>query len=149
MAEASRRASRKPARGGSPNALFVVASAESLPCELDGAFEEVTVHFPWGSLLRGVVAGDPAIVAGLARMLVPGGRLKILVSITQREAGAGLAVFDESRVEDLQRRYAEQGLELIRACRATEAEIDASHSTWAKRLGRQREAWSLQFRRST
>ena len=53
------------------------------------------------------------------------------------------------RIEELQRRYAELGLDLIRACLASEAEIEPSHSTWAKRLGPQREVWSLEFRRST
>jgi 16S rRNA (adenine(1408)-N(1))-methyltransferase len=36
MAEASRRAARKPAHGGLPNALFMMAAAEALPPELAG-----------------------------------------------------------------------------------------------------------------
>jgi 16S rRNA (adenine(1408)-N(1))-methyltransferase len=46
MAEASRRAAANPRRGGRPNALFVVAGAEALPPELDGAAEWLTAWFP-------------------------------------------------------------------------------------------------------
>jgi 16S rRNA (adenine(1408)-N(1))-methyltransferase len=147
MAEASRRAARKPARGGPTNVLFVVAAAQSLPCELDGTFDEVTVHFPWGSLLRGIVRCEPAIVAGLARTLAAGGRLTVLLSITEREAGAGLEPLDEEQVARLKQAYAEHGLHLDEAGMATPAQIEASCSTWAKRLRRSGEVWRLVFRR--
>jgi hypothetical protein len=82
MAEASRRAGRRPERGGLANALFVVAAAEALPPELDGLAALVTVHFPWGSLLRGLLAAEPAVLGGLTRILRPGGSLRLLVSAT-------------------------------------------------------------------
>src|SRR5262245_25665122 len=40
---------RKPAKGGLPNVLFIQASVEDLPSELDGAADEIHIHFPWGS----------------------------------------------------------------------------------------------------
>jgi 16S rRNA (adenine(1408)-N(1))-methyltransferase len=46
MAEPSRRAAANPRRGGRPNALFVVAGAESLPPELDGSADWLTAWFP-------------------------------------------------------------------------------------------------------
>ncbi len=55
------------------NALFVVARAECLPVELDGAVSELSVCFPWGSLLRGLVTPSPVLLAGLARVLGTGG----------------------------------------------------------------------------
>ena len=45
MAEASRRAGRKPGHGGLENALFVVAAAEAPPAELEGVADLVTVQF--------------------------------------------------------------------------------------------------------
>jgi 16S rRNA (adenine(1408)-N(1))-methyltransferase len=39
------------------NALFVVADAMAPPEELRGAAARVVVNFPWGSLLRGLLAG--------------------------------------------------------------------------------------------
>jgi 16S rRNA (adenine(1408)-N(1))-methyltransferase len=65
MSEASRRAARKPGKGGLPNALFVVAAAESLPCELDGLVDAVTIQLPWGSLLRSVLVREPWLLDGL------------------------------------------------------------------------------------
>ena len=59
MATASRRAAATPRRGGLPNALFVVAAIGALPRELDGLADVVTVHFPWGSLLRGLLGAEP------------------------------------------------------------------------------------------
>ena len=88
MAEASRRAARRPDRGGLANALFVVAAAEALPAGLDGLADRVTVHFPWGSLLRGLLAADPAVLGGLARVLRPGATLSMLVSATDRDRSA-------------------------------------------------------------
>ena len=53
-------ARRKPARGGAPNALFIVAAAEALPEPLTGIADEITINYPWGSLLRIVVGLLPA-----------------------------------------------------------------------------------------
>jgi 16S rRNA (adenine(1408)-N(1))-methyltransferase len=148
MAEASRRAGRRPERGGLANALFVVAAAEALPPELDGLADLVTVHFPWGSLLRGLLAAEPAVLGGLARIMRPGGSLRLLVSATARDAGAGVAPIGASDLADLAGAYAGHGLTVTGARPATPADVAASHSTWGKRLGagRHRPAWLLEAR---
>jgi 16S rRNA (adenine(1408)-N(1))-methyltransferase len=150
MAEASRKAARRPGRGGLPNALFVVAAAEALPPELDGLAELVTVHFPWGSLLRGLLGADPALLNGLARLLRPGGRLSLLVSSTARDRGAGVAPVDEAGLRALAGAWADHGLAITRVRPATPADVAAAHSTWGKRLdaGGRRPAWLVQARRS-
>jgi 16S rRNA (adenine(1408)-N(1))-methyltransferase len=73
---------------GTGDGRFVVAAAEALPPELDGLAGLVTVHFPWGSLLRGLLAADPAILAGLVRVMRPGACLSVLLSVTDRDRGA-------------------------------------------------------------
>jgi len=85
MAEASRRAARSARKGGLANAIFVVAAAESLPAELDGAATVVTLHFPWGSLLRGVAAAEPWLAAALVRVTRPGALVDAFVSVTPRD----------------------------------------------------------------
>src|SRR5262245_4216240 len=85
MAEASRRAARATKRGALPRALFVVAAAEALPADLDGLADAVTVQFPWGSLLRGLLEADPAIVSGIARVARPGASVTLLLSVTERD----------------------------------------------------------------
>jgi 16S rRNA (adenine(1408)-N(1))-methyltransferase len=78
---------RRPEKGGLPNALFVQAAAESLPAELDGAADEVHVHFPWGSLLRAVAIGDPAVLANLRRICAAEALLEIVVGWTRNATG--------------------------------------------------------------
>jgi 16S rRNA (adenine(1408)-N(1))-methyltransferase len=150
MAEASRRAAAKPRRGGRPNALFVAAAAEALPAELNGLAELVTVHFPWGSLLRGLLGPEPAVLGGIARVLRPGARLDLLVSVTDRDHGAGSRPLDAEAIAALAPAYAREGLELGQPRPATAAEIAATRSTWGKRLGAgaTRPAWLVSARRS-
>ena len=78
MADSSRRAHRR----GPHNARFFVEAAEVLPGPLAGAGSLVTVSFPWGSLLQGVLGRRPAVLCGIAGLVAPGGSLEILVSVT-------------------------------------------------------------------
>ena len=48
-----------------PNALFVIASAQSLPVELNGLISHITINFPWGSLLESLLTGDSRLMDGL------------------------------------------------------------------------------------
>jgi 16S rRNA (adenine(1408)-N(1))-methyltransferase len=142
---ASRRAAARPSRGGLPNALFVVAAAEALPAELEGVADLVTVHFPWGSLLRGLLGADPATMTGLTRLLRPGAILQLLVSSTVRDRGAGVAPIQAATLQALAESYATWGLAVTEARPATVADVAAAHSSWGKRLdaGTRRPAWLL------
>ena len=72
---------RKPAKGGAPNVLFIQASVEDLPAELNGVADELHVHFPWGSLLRAVVTGDKAVLRNLRRVCAPGALLEVVLGL--------------------------------------------------------------------
>jgi len=145
MTAASRRAAARPSRGGLSNALFVVAAAEALPAELEGVADLVTVHFPWGSLLRGLLGADPATTTGLTRLLRPGATLQLLVSSTVRDRGAGVAPIQAATLHALAASYAAWGLAVTEARPATAADVAAAHSSWGKRLGAGtlRPAWLL------
>jgi 16S rRNA (adenine(1408)-N(1))-methyltransferase len=145
MLAASRRAAARPSRGGLPNALFVVAAAEALPAELEGVADLVTVHFPWGSLLRGLLGADPATMTGLIRVLRPGAILQLLVSSTARDRGAGVAPIQAATLHALAESSASWGLAVTEARPATFADVAAAHSSWGKRLGAGtgRPAWLL------
>jgi hypothetical protein len=54
------------------NMLFVIASAQNLPCELNGLISHLTINFPWGSLLGDLLAGDSRMMYGLSSILRPG-----------------------------------------------------------------------------
>jgi 16S rRNA (adenine(1408)-N(1))-methyltransferase len=150
MAEASRRAARRLERGGLPNALFVVASAERVPAELRSMADELTIAFPWGSLLRGTLAADDAAAAGIASLLAPGGVATATFSIEERD-GLDLPRLDgDGAREELRRRWSCHGLEVCDLRPATAEEVAATRSTWARRLaaGRERGAWRLELQSS-
>ena len=148
MTESSRRAARPLRRGGLPNALFLVAAAECPPPELVGLADEVTILFPWGSLLRGALARDEAVASGIARLLRPGGRVEAVVSVTERD-GLGVPPLRAADCASLASRWAGHGLDLLAFEPATSAEVDATGSSWARRLraGRDRPVWRLSLGR--
>jgi 16S rRNA (adenine(1408)-N(1))-methyltransferase len=133
MAESSLRAARSSRRGGLPNALFVAAAAECPPEELTGLADELTILFPWGSLLRGTLALDDAAAAGIARLMRPGGRVEAFVSITERD-GLGLPPLCAQDGALIAGRWARHGLTLEGFAPATADDIATSGSTWARRL---------------
>lgn len=47
------------------NALYLIADALALPDELAGLATRITINFPWGSLLRGLLQGEAGLLAGL------------------------------------------------------------------------------------
>ncbi len=80
LRDAARLAERKPARGGARNALYVAASAESLPAELQGAADWITIYFPWAALLRMILAGEQQIADILNTLAAPRARLSIVLN---------------------------------------------------------------------
>ena len=151
MAESSLRAARPVRKGGLANALFVVAAAERPPVELTGIAAEVTILFPWGSLLRGALALDDACdaAAGIANLVGPAGLVRMLVSIDPRD-GLSVSVFEAADAADLAVRWARHGLTLTTFEPAGRDDVDASGSSWARRLaaGRDRPVWRLELQRT-
>jgi len=104
MRESSSKSRRKPAKGGAPNALFVVASIEQLPSELFGVADEITVNYPWGSLLAAVATPVPESLAALVSLGKPGACLRVLLNYSVFEdedymTRLGLPPFNEAAVE--------------------------------------------------
>jgi hypothetical protein len=141
MQEASRRA---PA-----NALFVVAAAEAPPAELAARAGLLTIAFPWGSLLRGVLGADDAALEGIARLLAAGGRMEVLLSITPRDR-APIGRIDEEAIRAIGDAWCRAGLTLLEARPATAIEVGAARSSWSRRLRSDpdRPVWRLVGRRA-
>lgn len=123
-----------------PNVAYVRASIETLPRELDGIADRVTIVLPWGSLLSAVALPSVAALRNLRAACQPGARLSaILGSDPVRDqaelgrlgvpslAAKGLA----DRVED---GYAAAGFRIDRVRTLAAAEIARVPSTWARRL---------------
>jgi len=142
MAESSRQAHRR----GPHNARFFVEAAEVLPGPLARTGSLVTVSFPWGSLLQGVLGRQPAVLCGVAGLVAPGGALEILVSVTERDRIPGVATLDGDERDRLSGAWVAAGLELLSLRPASPTEVAASRSSWARRLG-DRPVWRLALRR--
>jgi hypothetical protein len=78
-------------RKAPPNALFLIANALSLPEEIHHLASRLTIHFPWGSLLSGLLHADPGLMRGLSAVASPGARLDVLLNAgAMAEAGLDL-----------------------------------------------------------
>src|SRR5687767_11131651 len=60
--DACRENLRANSRVASANALYLIADARTLPCALDQRATHITINFPWGSLLSGLLTGDAALL---------------------------------------------------------------------------------------
>jgi 16S rRNA (adenine(1408)-N(1))-methyltransferase len=138
MAESSRRASAPLRRGGIPNAAFVVAAAEAVQDALAGRADLVTVRFPWASLLRGCVGRDARVAAGVDALLGAGGTLELLLAPSARDGLDGVPIEAGAIADAAVGTFSALGLTPLCARPASDAEIAASGSTWAKRLRSQR-----------
>ena len=136
MAEASRRAARPARKGGLLNAAFVVAAAEAPPAELAGAAGLVSVRFPWGSLLRGVVGRDGAVAAGLSGLVAAQGTLELLLAPIERDGLDGIPTTSEGMAAGAAAAFGPHCFEVDLVCEPAPSEIRAIGSTWARRLDR-------------
>ena len=131
---------RNPAKGGLPNVLFIQASLEDLPAELDGVADEVHIHFPWGSLLRAVATGDEDALRGLRRVCSPDAVLEILIGLDpERDRSEierlGLQPLASAYIaEELAPRYEAVGFEIVESGLVAQTEWPKLKSSWAKRL---------------
>jgi 16S rRNA (adenine(1408)-N(1))-methyltransferase len=132
MAERSRRAAGPTRRGGLANALFVLAAVEAPPEELRALAARVTVLFPWGSLLRGCLGEDASVAEGITRLVAPDGTLELLLAPAGRDGLDGLPMDPAAVIAAATGTFG--ALRLVEARTATDVEVRASGSTWARRL---------------
>jgi hypothetical protein len=133
---------RTAARRAPGNALFVVADALALPDELRGTASRVTVHFPWGCLLRALLAGESGLLAGLRG--VGDGETSIEIWLNAgalAEVGWTFAAGGE-RVAAVLR---DAGVALEAPRPAGAAELRRLPTTWAKRLAFGRDPRALRL----
>ncbi len=140
LSEYAFRAARKPARGGVGNASFVVAAVESLPEELLGLATLVRVNFPWGSLMRGLLAPDASVLHAVASLGLEGAAFEVVASYhpehdTGAFQGEALPALDDGYITKvLAPAYTAAGLVVQEHRRLTADEALAIPSTWGRRL---------------
>lgn len=131
---------RKPSKGGLPNVLFLQASLENLPSELDGMADEVHVHFPWGSLLQAVATGERESLLNLRRICSPEALLEVIIGLDpERDRSEmerlGLQPLSTEYIDSvLAPDYRNAGFEILERGVLSPAEWPKLHTSWAKRL---------------
>ncbi len=138
--EASAKAAKKPERGGVANAVYVAASVERMPPELAGIADEIFVTLPWGSLMRGLILGERAVLDGVAGCGRPGARVRIVLNTRIFDEPVPIDARDLPDVtpacvrETLDTLYAAAGLRITDARWMDAGEVASLGTTWAKRL---------------
>ena len=131
---------RRPNKGGLSNVLFVQASVEDLPAELDAIAAEVFVQFPWGSLLRGVAGGDEEVLRNLRRICLPKARLHVIIGVDPQRDRREWERLELPRIsfDDvntvLDRRYCHAGFRIVAIEQLSKSNRVEFQTSWAKRL---------------
>jgi 16S rRNA (adenine(1408)-N(1))-methyltransferase len=129
--DASRENLRETSRSAPSNALFVIANALRLPPEFRGLADTITINFPWGSLLKGLLTNDPALMVGLVTMARPNASLEVrLNGGALAEAGWSL----EEGAHRVREVLAVNGFEVCPPIWMAAYELRSYPTTWAKRL---------------
>lgn len=134
----AQKAAQPERKGGLSNLLYVVAQAQNLPCELEGLVNEVTVLFPWGSLLKAVARGDEEFLAGLAQVMTHRASLRVVFSLEDSIEkkvmdSLGLASINKESLDALCAAYARVGF-TMKWRYISQDELKKFPSRWAKRL---------------
>ncbi len=78
--DASRENLREHSRARLSNLLFIISGAQVLPRELAGMASRLTINFPWGSLLDGLLMADSAVLDGIAALARRGAALELCLN---------------------------------------------------------------------
>jgi 16S rRNA (adenine(1408)-N(1))-methyltransferase len=131
---------RKPAKGGAPNALFIQASVENLPKELNGIANEVHVHFPWGSLLRAVALGELNELEGIRGVCTSNAVLKLTIGLDEQRDTSEInrlglqSLSPDFLRRQLHERYLAARFEIIEYTCIPPVNWPGLETSWAKRL---------------
>lgn len=140
LREMSAKAARKPERGGLANLLYAVASVEQPPEELRAIADEILVTLPWGSLMRGIMLADDAVLDALASFGREGAGLRIVLNTRIFDDPVPIEARDLPEVTpdyvraQLSAPYARHGIEVTGTRWMDADDVAAIESTWAKRL---------------
>jgi 16S rRNA (adenine(1408)-N(1))-methyltransferase len=123
-----------------PNVLYVRAAIESLPRELDGIADRVTVVLPWGSLLAAVAAPSVESLRHLRAACQDGAELTVVLGSDPAKDKAELRRLGvpSLQADGLAARtsgaYLAAGFRIHRVCDLSPAELQRFPSSWARRL---------------
>lgn len=122
-----------------PNLLYVHASAEALPEELNGLASQVTILLPWGSLLKAAAGQDIAMLKNISKLCRTHAKLRVILgyqaSAEQKLVDElGLPVLTPDYLDTvLKNAYLEAGFSIKWRILQKDA-LKSLETTWAKKL---------------
>ena len=125
-----------------PNLLYIIASAQNLPQELNGLISNISINFPWGSLLESLLIGDPKLMSGLASIS------RSVTTVEIRLNGGALTEVGwdlEAGVEKIYANLLEAGWQVNIPTLMNTNALRSFPSTWAKRLAFGRDPRAIQL----
>ncbi len=125
-----------------PNLLYIIASAQNLPRELNGLVSHIAINFPWGSLLESLLNGDSRLLCGLESISRSSASVDIrLNGGALTEAGWTL----EAGAEQIYNNLIQTGWQVNAPVLMNAHALRAFPSTWAKRLAFGRDPRAIQL----
>ncbi len=140
--DACRENLRASSRSKLPNAMFIIASAQALPQELNGLARHVTINFPWGSLLESLLTSEDSLMSRLLAVTCPFARLDIRLN-AEALATAGWTL--ESGADQIERSLNADGWRTKSRSWMEARLLHSFPSTWAKRLAFGRDPRAIHF----
>jgi 16S rRNA (adenine(1408)-N(1))-methyltransferase len=134
---------RANSRVAPPNSLYLIADARALPSALDQTATHVTINFPWGSLLSGLLAGQALLLERLAAVARPGALLELRLNVGALAADGWLPEDGGERIRQV---LHAAGFHMRPAIAFGPQELRACPTTWGRRLACGREPWGLYLR---
>jgi hypothetical protein len=113
------------------NILFIIASAQDLPTELNGLISHITINFPWGSLLESLPIDESKLMCGLKFIA------RSTTSIDLRLNGGALAEAGttlEAGAEKIYENLIRSGWQIESPVVINATALRSFPTTWAKRL---------------
>lgn len=118
-------------RSAPDNALFVIANAGQLPEMLHATASRVTINFPWGSLLDGLLDAGSPVLNGIVATCLPGALIDVRLN-GGALAEAGWSLKDGAR--QVRDSLAHAGFDMLRSVSLDAPALRGLSTSWAKRL---------------
>lgn len=126
-----------------PNALFVIANAQSLPRELRGLVSHISINFPWGSLLESLLNDNACLTNGLWDITRPRATMTLhLNADALASAGYELAL----GANQIERVLNAAGWKTESRSSLDANDLRSIPTTWAKRLAFGRDPRAIRLR---
>jgi 16S rRNA (adenine(1408)-N(1))-methyltransferase len=113
------------------NTLFVIANAQAMPSELYNLASQVTINFPWGSLLEGLLEDNAGLMTSLVAILCSQASIEVRLN-GGALAQAGWAL--EAGTDRVRTVLSENGFMMRSPILLTAHDLQSYPTTWAKRL---------------